>query len=142
MIICSTCHQKEMQGALFCSQCGGNLVHKDDNAIIDSSLSLYLIDHDQELPLTDMEKITLGRHDEGQSIISDVDLSAHQAFDQGVSRLHAIIKFDQEMTITDLGSSNGTFINGEKVEAYIPHPIVFGDLLTLGKMKLTIVIRN
>lgn len=142
MKICPNCHHHEVQGALFCSECGGHLGQEDQNPVIQGSLSIYLIDHDHELAVTDLESFTLGRFDEGQSIMPDIDLSPYQAFEQGVSRLHAIIRNEQGLTITDLGSSNGTYINGERVEPNIPHPITQGNLLNLGKMKLKILIRD
>jgi pSer/pThr/pTyr-binding forkhead associated (FHA) protein len=46
------------------------------------------------------------------------------------------------ITVTDLGSVNGTRINGRKITAHIPHPIKNGDILTLGKFKIQVLIRN
>ncbi|MBE0408212.1 MAG: FHA domain-containing protein [Anaerolineales bacterium] len=140
MTLCPSCHHQEILGALFCSQCGHILGHERDNSASDSSYWLYLIDHDHEIPLEEVQSFTIGRIDSGQSIIPDVDLSAYKAFEQGVSRMHATIKLGSELTITDLGSSNGTFINGVSIEAYIPHPFVPEDILTLGKMTFQIIL--
>lgn len=141
MILCPTCHHQETIGALFCSECAGHLVSNHENASIHDALSLYIIDHDQVLDLPRMDSFTLGRINGGQSIIPDVDLSSFNAFNLGVSRLHATIKIGTEITITDLESSNGTFINGVRVEPHIPHSLAHGDLLTLGKMDFQIRIR-
>ena len=50
-----------------------------------------------------------------------------------VSKFHAdIIRRDGTLTITDLGSTNGTFINGERVEGTAT--LTDGDLVQLGKI--------
>ncbi len=36
-------------------------------------------------------------------------------------------------TLTDIGSTNGTMVNGVKLEAYTPHEIHAGDEITLGR---------
>jgi pSer/pThr/pTyr-binding forkhead associated (FHA) protein len=59
---------------------------------------------------------------------------------EGISRQHIRIDEDQDgnFTITDLGSSNGTFINDEKLEANVPtvfnmfFPARLGALVILG----------
>lgn len=51
---------------------------------------------------------------------------------RGVSRFHAEIAFGPEgtdATIRDLGSSNGTFLNGERLRAREPQQLHHGDLL-------------
>lgn len=52
--------------------------------------------------------------------------------DSGVSRMHAAIEVtdDDEVSLRDLDSSNGTFVNGELVEDRIP--LHEGDKITLG----------
>jgi diguanylate cyclase (GGDEF)-like protein len=55
--------------------------------------------------------------------------------DQSISRKHAIIKqTDKEVTITDLGSSNGTFINDKKIEAHQTKNLNKEDILQLGNL--------
>jgi two-component system cell cycle response regulator len=54
--------------------------------------------------------------------------------DAGVSRRHASIVADSQggVWLTDLGSTNGTFLNGTRVTAYAPHRLHDGDRLQLG----------
>jgi pSer/pThr/pTyr-binding forkhead associated (FHA) protein len=40
--------------------------------------------------------------------------------------------------VTDLGSANGTLVNGKIIPAHVQVPIEQGDYLTLGKLKLQI----
>jgi hypothetical protein len=61
----------------------------------------------------------------GRSEESDIFL-----VDPSVSRSHAIVEVDGiEPIVRDLGSTNGTFVNGERVEA---RPLRDGDQLTFG----------
>jgi hypothetical protein len=141
MIICPNCQHKEMSGAVYCTKCGAQLIdmsvatHKihtaearqitqqDTNrplppppAHLQSWISLNMIESGQILPLADRTEFTLGRSAEGQPIVPDVDLSPHNAYANGVSRLHAALKLIKEqIVIMDLGSSNGTYLNGSRL---------------------------
>ena len=61
--------------------------------------------------------------------------------DPAVSTAHATIKFDgQNYIVSDLGSRNGTFVNGERVSG--PRQLQHGDLIGLGLSKLTFRLAN
>ena len=83
----------------------------------------------QRIPL--MNAITvLGRDEEADVVIDD----------PGVSRRHSEIRVTHDgphlvVSIRDLGSTNGTFINGEQVESGHVHD---GDALTIGRTRLSI----
>jgi len=172
MILCPNCHHQEVAGALFCSECGAQLVstqrvstqvirknqsdilssvmdpssppdHHVQTGPIDTSVSLYLVDSGQILHLAGRTEFTLGRVADGQPILPDVDLSPYEAYTQGVSRLHASLKIvNQRVVITDLGSSNGTRVNGQKIMTHIDYPLNHGDVLALGKLKVQVLIRR
>ncbi len=82
---------------------------------------------DAEIPLL-TPQVTLGRAT--RSATWDISLQ-----DRAVSRPHAEIKLDESgsWTITDLGSANGTFVNGLPLEANQPHPLQDGTVLKLGE---------
>ncbi len=170
MILCPNCQHKELPGALFCSECGTQLVSLDilntrtiqrtstdtlppyteipevpvrktpvKNAI--PTISLHLVDSAQVLHLAERNEFTLGRAIEGQPILPDVDLSPFDAFTLGVSRLHAALRIiNGEVVVTDLGSSNGTRVNGQKIAPHVDYPINHGDVIALGKLKIQILI--
>jgi hypothetical protein len=95
------------------------------------------------LSLEGSAEFTLGRVSGDQPILPDIDLSAYQALACGVSRLHATIKvMPDKITITDLGSANGTRVNGKKLVALEPQPLVNGDRILLGKLRLQMVIHK
>lgn len=172
MIVCPTCQNKEPSGALFCSECGARLVvlevpttntiDRNQTGLLmfqprssspppiptsssgnDTLVSLHLIESGMILHLSGQTEYTLGRTAEGQPILPDVDLSPYEGFSQGVSRLHAAIKFNnQRVFITDLGSSNGTRVNGQKIMPNVDYPLNHGDVVALGKFKIQILIRK
>jgi len=105
-------------------------------------LSLNIIECGEILPIKGRSEVTLGRVSEGQPIIPDIDLSRYKAYEAGVSRMHAsILVGDNEVTIVDLGSANGTRINQRKITSHIPYPINHGDIVTLGKFSIQVLLR-
>lgn len=165
MIICPNCRNSELPGALFCSQCGallegidgiatqslkqitGQLGEEGNNAPVaaelQASVSLCVVDSGTILPLENRTEFTIGRSAEGQPIMPDIDLSPHQAYEMGVSRLHASIRLDgHQVMATDLGSVNGTRLNGQKIPPHKPCTLNHGDILTLGKLKLQVLLRH
>jgi hypothetical protein len=168
MIICFNCKQSNMDGAMFCAECGAQLVGKDNLTTQNISTqqfekveripkddlyqsfdggdawgSLHLLDTGQVLPLSVRNEFTMGRISEGQPIMPDIDLSPYQAYAAGVSRLHAVIKRDGNRVIfIDLGSANGTYINGKRLTPNVEQVLNHGDIIALGKMKLQILLKN
>lgn len=67
----------------------------------------------------------------------DVDLSPFEAQLNGVSRCHAkLIKEDGMLKVVDLDSTNGTYLNGAKLQPNRPRIMRLGDQLSLGKLTL------
>ncbi len=108
-----------------------------------AAVSLHLIESGMILHLTGQTEFTMGRVADGQPILPDVDLSPYEAYAQGVSRLHAVLKLNnQRVFITDLGSSNGTRVNGLKIQPNVDYPLNHGDVVSLGKFKIQVLIRK
>lgn len=164
MITCPNCKSQEADGAIFCSDCGTQLIQLDaaqtqkfapDSDELSSAvyytdqlpnqskawISLHLLDSGNILPVSERTEFTLGRLSDNQPIEPDIDLSEYKAFDNGVSRLHAIIRQNQgNVIVVDLGSSNGTYVNGLRIMPNIEHPLRHGDIVALGKLKMQIVL--
>ena len=105
-------------------------------------VTLHLLDTGQVLPLAERNEFTLGRISEGQPIMPDIDLSPYQAYARGVSRLHAVLKREaSHVFLMDLGSSNGTFVNGKRLSPNVDHAISNGDVIALGKLKIQILLK-
>jgi hypothetical protein len=104
---------------------------------------LRILETGQTIPLEDGEEFTLGRISGSQPILPDIDLTPYKAYESGVSRLHATIKIARDqVTITDLGSANGTRINSKKIAAHQPYSLNNEDILSLGKFKAQILIQR
>ncbi|MBE2250901.1 MAG: FHA domain-containing protein, partial [Myxococcus sp.] len=74
----------------------------------------------QEFPLSG-DEVTIGR-------AADATVSVP---DTSVSRKHALVrKTDEGWAVSDLGSGNGTIVNGEQVSE--ERPLESGDVITLG----------
>jgi pSer/pThr/pTyr-binding forkhead associated (FHA) protein len=70
-----------------------------------------------------------------------VDLSPYNAYANGVSRLHAVIKLiEDQIVLVDLGSSNGTYLNGNRLLPYDETTVSHGDVVYLGKLKIQLLI--
>lgn len=103
----------------------------------DTIIMLRLLDFDRTLHLSGRSEYSLGRVAKGQPILPDFDLTEFDAYQQGVSRLHASIKVGpQRIVIMDLRSANGTRVNGQKIQPNMDYPIKHGDVIALGKLKI------
>ena len=76
---------------------------------------------------TDREALIFGRSSSSCNMIFPENT-------RGVSRMHCRIEQNgPNCTITDLGSSYGTFVNGMKIQAYSPRVLRNGDTFYLGE---------
>jgi len=168
MITCKNCQHKNVPGTLFCSECGAQLdgvetlntqsitqeeiandlkkrsaAMEPPSSPANSWISLHLMDSGKILPLASRSEFTMGRLSEGQPIMPDIDLTPYQAYASGVSRLHAVVKRDGNRTIVmDLGSSNGTYLNGRRLNPHMEEELRHGDVIALGKLKIQVLLRN
>jgi len=111
--------------------------------VSESKINLHIVRTGQILPLIGREEYTLGRISQGQSILPDIDLSPYDGYSQGVSRLHATLKIKaSNLFIEDLGSSNGTRINDNKIDPHSDQLIHHGDVISLGRFKIQALIRQ
>lgn len=89
------------------------------------------------LDLTD--SIILGRIKQNDITGTFVDLRAFGAEEDGVSRQHLLIRLEgNTVTICDLHSSNGSLLNGKRLEPDLYYPVRHKDEITLGLLELQI----
>lgn len=82
--------------------------------------------------------LILGRGDPTQHP-DCIDLAPHRAQEHGVSRRHASLKRQgQRLLITDLKSSNGTYVSGQRLSPYRPVTLAHGDEIILGSLHLMV----
>ncbi|WP_426350417.1 FHA domain-containing protein [Alloiococcus sp. CFN-8] len=97
---------------------GSYSVNKSTMSIISMNAPIHV-----ELEIT-KDKYVIGKN------VSGVDGAI--TFNKAISRVHCQIdRHDGSYTITDLGSSNGTFVNKVRLAANRPHPLKNGDVIRL-----------
>lgn len=97
----------------------------------------FTIPHRQEdLVVALGETVRIGRADPDAGYVPEVDLSAYDGFEKGVSRRHATIQqFREGIVVVDQYSSNGTRLEDRPLtpgQAYVLPPkaaLRFGELL-------------
>ncbi len=166
MITCPVCHHAEYEGELFCSQCGAQLVLVEDAAITQhlpasqleetpareatspaiaaprppgpGQIALAPEGAEASLILAGKFEYVLGRESQSQSQ-PDVDLNPYGGREKGVSRRHATLRVDgKQLLLMDLGSANGTRLNGEPMRPQEPVRLLDGDEIRLGKLSVRV----
>lgn len=143
---CRGCGRTRVDDARFCETCGHDHTASVVWSVEVSADRAYYERTGSDLPFPitrvpsvlvfEADEITVGRRSEPRGIAPDVDLSGERA-DPGVSHRHGVIRRDAssgECTIVDLGSTNGTTVNGEE-QAIAPHEPVrlhAGDRIHVG----------
>ena len=168
MITCKVCGNQEYHGVLFCGECGSQLAFAPDQKVntlvypdkirglhVDISNTipqklleerdfiLFYAEQEVALDLPVQNEFSIGRLVDGQVIAPDVDLNQYEAYNMGVSRLHATIRIDPQRNkvfVIDQGSANGTFVNGYEIPSNSEVPLDHGDVLTLGKFNLKVIL--
>lgn len=171
MVKCQFCQTVHVDNTIFCSECGYYMlentgretdpldtieVHEEEKLASSSdpaaalqrageSLAIRLKigpkQREVEMPLNVITH--LGRVDAASSVFPEVDLSDDSEVALGVSRRHArILKQGGMVVVEDMGSINGTFINGKRLDPYLPETLNDGDVLQLGKLKIEVKIRR
>lgn len=87
-----------------------------------------------------LSEVVIGRRDPDTGEAPGIDLHESGAMEKGVSRRHAAISRDEgSLSITDRGTPNGTFLNGQKLIPNQSRILRDGDELRLGH--LVVVVR-
>ncbi|MEX0952244.1 MAG: FHA domain-containing protein [Nitriliruptoraceae bacterium] len=147
---CAQCGEPVPAPANFCPSCGAPHVQQppDDTT---ASIDIGELDPSHELGelpslapdtgmlvvvrgpnagsrfLLDREVTTVGRHPDSDIFLDDVT----------VSRRHAeLVRHDGVITVNDLGSLNGSYVNGERVDR---RGLGTGDEVQIGRFKLLFI---
>jgi hypothetical protein len=167
--ICPKCERENPAGNAFCSVCGAFLpmepgafqtrlttrAEAQTDAMISQrgtvtfdqqkALSLYIVDYDEcvNVPIDrERDTVVLGRTDPQSPQQPEVDLSLFEAAQRGVSRRHAMIRFcGDRLEITDLGSTNATYLNGLRLIPNKPQAIHNGDVIRPGNLKMLVTFK-
>lgn len=158
MIHCPTCAHKNREGSLFCEDCGQNLTLPVSATVAtkhilptnelagfsswgsakfekDTQIILHIRDASDPISISPEKRILLGRYDGSGLQKPDLDLTPYGALEKGVSRIHAAIyRSEDTLTLVDMGSSNGTHLNGQRLMRDQPRVLRDGDEIRLGKL--------
>lgn len=164
-VACPNCGKPNQKHEVFCYSCGqlleaikgGNVTKQlEDAGSLPSSeyfgpesvLALRIrgsSDVFEVRPQKSDHEMIIGRSSSGSAIMPDVDLNTKQAADLGVSRMHMAIHYEPDQNavlVVDLGSANGTFINGQRVLPKEIRVLRHGDELRLGRLVLMVSFRH
>lgn len=95
-------------------------------------------------PQDSRRETIVGRTD-GKTFTADLDLSPLGAATLGVSRAHAALAFDSArsiMTLTDMNSMNGTYLNGLRITPQELHDLQSGDQIRFGRLTVRVSFEN
>jgi len=141
---CTECQMENIDGALFCEECGakletaGEMFDQEVEAGGGSQLVLKANDGNR-LELPSKDDVVIGREDPISDVFPDLDLTDLGGADGGVSRKHAVIhRAGTGFTIEDMGSTNGTYINKKRIQPNVPQTIKPGDEVRLGKLSFSL----
>jgi hypothetical protein len=104
-----------------------------------NSIALYIDNDVEPLILELTNQAILGRYTPNSTPQPRIDLTPYRAQERGVSRMHAIIRrTGSGLVLQDLASSNGTWLNGVKLQPYIQTPIKSGDHFQVSQIDIEI----
>lgn len=161
MIKCTNCGELNREGELFCNTCGLGLTsgtnaqatistrrikpNVEDSAAKatwgaarfenGTSIIIHIRDVDKPLRIDPTQRLIFGRSDAQSTSHPDIDLASYGAVEKGVSRQHAALEVNEDtLMLIDIGSSNGTYLNGQRLLPNQPRVLRDGDEVRLGKL--------
>lgn len=169
MIKCPFCQSIHVDNTVFCDECADYLLedNKRDTDIFDiekitaradclgkaepasslqadtepMTLRLKIGEHQREVQVVLHKIVHLGRLDPASNTFPEVDVTPDDLHAYSVSRRHAgIFRQGKDVVVADLGSVNGTFVNGKRLDPYLPETLKDSDLLQLGKLLIEVSI--
>ena len=102
------------------------------------TLIFHIGDDQLSISLKMAERLILGRQS-SHTDRPDLDLARFKAAEHGISRIHATLECNEAgVYLMDLGSRNGTFVNGRSLGAFNPCYLADGDVLRFGNLSVTL----
>ncbi len=88
----------------------------------------------------DVWRVTvLGRADPMSAFRPDLDFAPYGAMRHGVSRRHALVRpGERTLYLIDQNSTNGTWVNGQRLLPGRDFPLSDGDIIELGALRMTL----
>lgn len=164
-IFCIVCHHKNAADANVCSFCGAPVAPARSKErttkkmapvsvgpagteplskhylpkLPDNSFALFVMEDTEPLIVENSEAIYLGRFTQQTPTATSIDLTKYKAAELGVSRLHARITWsDGFYHLEDLASTNGTWLNYQRLAFGKSYELHNGDIILLGQLQIAI----
>jgi hypothetical protein len=155
---CLYCAHHNRAGSLLCENCGNAILDNDTlmrstktvplpandvwtgegTTQIESHQSVLLHVHEAQSPILikpTHRALIIGRAATTSELKVAIDLTAYGAYERGVSRIHAMMKRENgTLTIEDMGSANGTYVNGHTLIPGQRFLLRHGDEVRLGQL--------
>ena len=166
MISCFECGASQYPGTLFCSECGERLagsaanqrtnvlpfaeigsqplpmpvdINKLEPPQAPKHVQFLIPSSRRRLELKLLNQMRVGRADPEANISPELDFTQDQGIENGISRLHATIQLTKQgIILTDLDSTNGTFLNNVRLPAQQPFLVRSGDEIRFGDLLIHI----
>lgn len=167
-MFCPSCKLYNEPGAIFCVHCGtpfdeanvrpvttsrfgmpdqpepesSSISFGAPQTVPETGLAFFFLDDKLPFEICTEDEFLIGRKiDDAPEYM--VDLAIYDAFGHGVSRRHAQIRrVDDGYEIKDLESTNGTWVNEQRLVPNKPYPLASGALLRLGRMRMVVVYKE
>jgi hypothetical protein len=167
---CPVCKYKNETGATVCAYCGSPLEDGGDenptttkNVEMETNIlphaiqelmrkpfempergvAIYTTASEAPITISDNTQFILGRKMTGEIDDSFVDLKPYGAYENGVSRRHAMIqRTSTGYEIMDLGSTNGTWLEKQRLIPNKAYPLNNISRIFLGRMQLIVIFQT
>ena len=139
--LCPNCNHNNRMGVLICENCGRSIFDNIFGSTLkmkpqerpaqqvqaitsvgthhlktDTAIIMHIADAPTPIKFNPKTPLVLGRVNSRNPRRPDIDLSAYRAFEKGVSCHHATVqRQDDQLIIADMGSTNGTCVNGDRL---------------------------
>jgi len=168
-IFCLSCQQRNRADALICEFCGKPLksvseaqpstkdVTGDTKSFAEDfkekiewvnreapaeGIAIYLLGLTHPIEVCLEDEFVIGRITEATEE-KVVDLTFYNAFNLGVSRRHLMVRRAGDgYEVTDLNSTNGTWVDGQRLVLQQPLTIKSGSQIRLGNMRIFVAFRQ
>lgn len=115
------------------------LARMNDPQDMKQHLNLVIYNQVEQVALAEEQSAIIGRSDSQTGFNPDIDLMRYNARKHGVSREHACLYLrGQNFYLMDLGSNNGTFMNGKALLPHHAQLVQTGDVIRLGLLEIQI----
>lgn len=155
MQACHNCGKDNLDGVIFCEKCGvaisdvsisttnlgdtSSLEAGGDQLADEHIIFLHVMGYEDPITVQILDQAVLGRMTGEADGVVHINLSDFEADKMGVSRRHALFVRDEDrLMVSDLGSTNHTFVNNQQLHEHDQFVIRDGDELKLGRLVMRV----